>query len=273
MDAGTWLHGQTVFVNGQQTHQVDWDLPEVPYAHLGLPQYDTERILTGCLGRARRPGRARRGAGELHPGRRRRHRHASRSAGGRTAQVRARYLVGCDGAHSTVRQSHRRHLRGRHGHVPAAVHARRRRSGLDDARGSPAALHPGRGRGDEGHAGLRAAARARAASGWRRWRRRGCMAEIGPGPIPPGFSQEYDAADPRRHPGRARRAGPGRDDREQPAVVVDLPDQARHRRPLPGRPGVPRRRRRAPAPAGGRPGHEHRHPGRRGTWAGSWPSR
>ena len=56
MDAGIWLHGQTVFVNGRQTHQVDWDLPELPYAHLGLPQYETERILTDCLAAARRRG-------------------------------------------------------------------------------------------------------------------------------------------------------------------------------------------------------------------------
>ena len=174
MDAGTWLHGQTVFVNGRQTHQVDWDLPEVPYAHLGLPQYETERILTGCL--ERHGGRVERGvrAARLHPGRRRCHRPRCTSVGGQTAQVRARYLVGCDGAHSTVRQAIGADLRGRHGHVPAAVHARRRRPGLDDARGPPAALHPGRGRGDEGHAGLRAAARAAAATGWRRWRRRGC---------------------------------------------------------------------------------------------------
>ena len=46
MDAGSWLHGQMVFVNGVQTHRVDWDgLDELPYAHLGLPQYETERIL------------------------------------------------------------------------------------------------------------------------------------------------------------------------------------------------------------------------------------
>src|SRR5215212_11883982 len=46
MDAGTWLYGQTVFVNGKQTHQVDWSgLDELPYAHLGLPQYETERLL------------------------------------------------------------------------------------------------------------------------------------------------------------------------------------------------------------------------------------
>src|SRR3712207_7501186 len=50
MDAGIWLYGQTVFVNGEQTHQVDWaGLEELPYAHLGLPQYDTERILEARL--------------------------------------------------------------------------------------------------------------------------------------------------------------------------------------------------------------------------------
>ena len=52
INAGIWLHGQTVFVNGKQTHQVDWaGLSELPYAHLGLPQYETERILTDKLSR------------------------------------------------------------------------------------------------------------------------------------------------------------------------------------------------------------------------------
>ena len=49
MDAGIWLTGQTVFVNGEQTHRMSWELPELPYAHLGLPQYETERILTERL--------------------------------------------------------------------------------------------------------------------------------------------------------------------------------------------------------------------------------
>ena len=94
MDAGIWLHGQTVFVNGRQTHQVDWDLPDLPYAHLGLPQYETERILTGVP----RPARRRRSSGarelrELHPGRRRRDRPPG-ARRRRAETVRARYLVG-----------------------------------------------------------------------------------------------------------------------------------------------------------------------------------
>jgi 2-polyprenyl-6-methoxyphenol hydroxylase-like FAD-dependent oxidoreductase/heme-degrading monooxygenase HmoA len=102
IDAGTWLHGQTVFVNGRQTHQVDWDLPDLPYGHLGLPQYETERILAGRL---REHGVTVDRGGELQG--------FVQDDGGVTARlvrpsgyvetVRARYLVGCDGAHSAVR--------------------------------------------------------------------------------------------------------------------------------------------------------------------------
>ena len=49
MDVGIWLNGQTVFVNGRKTHQIDWDFPELPFGHLGLPQYETERLLANCL--------------------------------------------------------------------------------------------------------------------------------------------------------------------------------------------------------------------------------
>ena len=76
MDAGSWLTGNMVFVNGAQTHRMSWELPELPYAHLGLPQYETERILTERL--ATLGVRPQRGA-ELvgvHPGRRRRAGHA-----------------------------------------------------------------------------------------------------------------------------------------------------------------------------------------------------
>lgn len=105
MDTGIWLHGQTVFVNGEQTHQVDWaNLPELPYAHLGLPQYETERLLTDKL--TSLGVRIERGV-EL--------RSFEQDASGVSAEVlhasgdaetiRAQYLVGCDGAHSAVRSS------------------------------------------------------------------------------------------------------------------------------------------------------------------------
>jgi 2-polyprenyl-6-methoxyphenol hydroxylase-like FAD-dependent oxidoreductase/heme-degrading monooxygenase HmoA len=108
MDAGIWLTGQMVFVNGAETHRMSWELPGLPYAHLGLPQYETERILTERL--ATLGVRPQRGAeliaftedddGVLATlaiaG--------GGSAGAGTETVRAKYVVGCDGAHSKVRE-------------------------------------------------------------------------------------------------------------------------------------------------------------------------
>lgn len=101
--SGIWLHGQTVYVNGRMTHQVDWSgLSELPYAHLGLPQYDTERILTerlASLGVAVERGVELLSFAQDDDGVTAR---LSSAADGETA-VRARFLVGCDGGHSAVR--------------------------------------------------------------------------------------------------------------------------------------------------------------------------
>ncbi|MEX5721110.1 FAD-dependent monooxygenase [Geodermatophilus maliterrae] len=103
MNAGIWLYGQTVFVNGEQTHQVDWaGLDELPYAHLGLPQYDTERILgakLASLGVVVERGVELVGFTQDDEGVTAQLRHAS----GEGETARAQYLVGCDGAHSAVR--------------------------------------------------------------------------------------------------------------------------------------------------------------------------
>ncbi|WP_406045627.1 FAD-dependent oxidoreductase [Micromonospora sp. NBC_00898] len=103
MDAGSWLTGNMVFINGAEVHRMSWELPELPYAHLGLPQYETERILTERL--ATLGVRPRRGAelvaftqdddGGLA---------TIATADGGEETVRAKYLVGCDGAHSKVRE-------------------------------------------------------------------------------------------------------------------------------------------------------------------------
>ncbi|GAA5194005.1 hypothetical protein GCM10023322_57330 [Rugosimonospora acidiphila] len=117
MDAGIWLTGQMVFVNGEQTHRMSWELPELPYAHLGLPQYETERILTERLeSLGVRPSR---GAeliaftqdddGVLAT--------LALPAGGEHT-IRAKYLVGCDGAHSRVRELLGLTFSGGLGHFP-----------------------------------------------------------------------------------------------------------------------------------------------------------
>ncbi|MFI5833440.1 FAD-dependent oxidoreductase [Micromonospora sp. NPDC051300] len=102
MDAGIWLTGNMVFVNGAQTHRMSWELPGLPYAHLGLPQYETERILTARL--ATLGVRPRLGAELVDFTQDADGVTATvRTADGGAETVRAAYLVGCDGAHSRVR--------------------------------------------------------------------------------------------------------------------------------------------------------------------------
>ena len=112
MDAGIWLYGQTVFVNGEQTHQVDWaGLDELPYAHLGLPQYDTERILgakLASLGVVVERGVELVAFAQDDEGVTARLRHLD----GTEETTRAQYLVGCDGAHSAVRSGLGLHFEG-----------------------------------------------------------------------------------------------------------------------------------------------------------------
>ncbi|MEV0156940.1 FAD-dependent oxidoreductase [Micromonospora sp. NPDC050686] len=102
MDAGIWLTGNMVFVNGHETHRMSWELPELPYAHLGLPQYETERILTerlATLGVRPRRGAALTAFTQDDDGV-----TAILDTPAGTETVRAKYLLGCDGAHSTVRE-------------------------------------------------------------------------------------------------------------------------------------------------------------------------
>lgn len=102
LDASTAFEGQIVFVNGAEVARMTLELPsDVPYAFVGLPQYETERLLAEHL--AHLGGSVERGL-EL--------RSLAQDGEGVTAilggpggeeTVRCRYLVGCDGAHSTAR--------------------------------------------------------------------------------------------------------------------------------------------------------------------------
>jgi 2-polyprenyl-6-methoxyphenol hydroxylase-like FAD-dependent oxidoreductase len=104
IDAGVWLDGMTAFDNGVETESQDPPFKSLPYGFLALPQYETERILEGCL--YRHGGSVQRGmtldsftdgpAGV-----------ETRviDAAGTVHLVRCRWLVGCDGARSAVRKA------------------------------------------------------------------------------------------------------------------------------------------------------------------------
>ncbi len=104
LDAATPFAGQIVFVNGVQAAHLVLPLPaEVPFGFVGLPQYETERVLGAQLQRL--GGVVERGI-EL--------RSLSQDDDGVVAllggpageeELRCRYLVGCDGAHSVVRKT------------------------------------------------------------------------------------------------------------------------------------------------------------------------
>lgn len=97
--------GQLVFIDGKPSPQVELTLPpEIPYPFATLPQYATERLLGEHLARfgteVERPTELR--SLETHPDE---VEAVLAHADGRTERLSARYVVGCDGAHSLVRKA------------------------------------------------------------------------------------------------------------------------------------------------------------------------
>src|ERR1051325_11511715 len=96
LDAATTLRGQLAYAGGAEVARIEMRLPDaVPYRFAALPQYETERVLADAL--AGHGTRVARGVERTGP---------AQDATGVTATmrdgrtVRARYAVGCDGAHS-----------------------------------------------------------------------------------------------------------------------------------------------------------------------------
>ncbi|GAA1960098.1 FAD-dependent monooxygenase [Catenulispora subtropica] len=105
LDAAEPMLGQQVYVNGRMVSNVTLTLPaDVPYGFAALPQYEVERILTQRLTGLGVPIErdARLVAFEQDA----EHVEAvvAHGSGAADEQIRTRYLVGCDGAHSTVRK-------------------------------------------------------------------------------------------------------------------------------------------------------------------------
>lgn len=104
MEAAVPLHGQLLYVNGSELARIELALPpEVPYRFAALPQYETERILEehlNALGTVIERGTellsfTQDGGGVTS---------LLRTASGGEEELRTRYLIGSDGAHSTVRK-------------------------------------------------------------------------------------------------------------------------------------------------------------------------
>ncbi len=103
IEAGLWLTGLRSIIDGQPPRDAPAPVLDLPYGQLGLPQYETERVLTGRLARlgiAVERGLALAGLREETDGVAVR----LRSGDGRAEETHLRYVVGCDGAHSDVRR-------------------------------------------------------------------------------------------------------------------------------------------------------------------------
>jgi 2-polyprenyl-6-methoxyphenol hydroxylase-like FAD-dependent oxidoreductase len=104
IDAGLWLEGLRMIIPGQPSRDAISDLSDLPYGNLGIPQYETERILTEHLRRIGvdvERGVALNGFGDDG---RRVHVELGHSDG-QIERTEFRFVVGCDGAHSVVRKA------------------------------------------------------------------------------------------------------------------------------------------------------------------------
>jgi 2-polyprenyl-6-methoxyphenol hydroxylase-like FAD-dependent oxidoreductase len=103
LDASIPMRGQQFFVNGKLTAEIALQVPpSVPFGFVAMPQYETERVLTRFL---QRLGSSVERGVELISFRQDPAGVTATLTGPAGAEaVRARYLIGCDGAHSAVRK-------------------------------------------------------------------------------------------------------------------------------------------------------------------------
>ncbi|MBV1799801.1 FAD-dependent monooxygenase [Siccirubricoccus sp. G192] len=105
IDAGIWIEGLRSILHGQPPRDARLELPDLPYAQLGLPQYETERLLARHLGRfgiTVERGVTLTGLSQDAEGVAVR---LEQAGGGPPESAGFRYVVGCDGAHSAVRRA------------------------------------------------------------------------------------------------------------------------------------------------------------------------
>jgi len=104
IDAGLWIDGLRSIIHGQPPKDAHQDLSDLPYSQLGLPQYETERLLARHLGRYGVAVERGTGLHSLQQDDSGISAKLERVDGG-TEDATFRYVIGCDGAHSTVRHA------------------------------------------------------------------------------------------------------------------------------------------------------------------------
>jgi len=105
IDAGLWIEGLRSIIHGHPPVESHLSLPDdLPYAQLGLPQYETERLLARHL---RRSGVTVERGVTLSGLTQANHNVTARLEwlGGKVEDAIFRYIIGCDGAHSAVRHA------------------------------------------------------------------------------------------------------------------------------------------------------------------------
>lgn len=104
IDAGLWIEGLRSIINGGPAKDSLLDLSDLPYGELGLPQYETERLLARHLGRF--GIEVERGVTLTELSQEDDGVAVQLDRAGRAPEsARFRYVVGCDGAHSAVRRA------------------------------------------------------------------------------------------------------------------------------------------------------------------------
>jgi 2-polyprenyl-6-methoxyphenol hydroxylase-like FAD-dependent oxidoreductase len=104
MDAGLWLEGSRSIINDRPAHDAREAFPDLPYGHLGVPQYATESVLAHHLagfGVTVERGVALAALSQTEDGVVARLDREGSEAG----DAAFHYVIGCDGAHSAVRRA------------------------------------------------------------------------------------------------------------------------------------------------------------------------
>jgi 2-polyprenyl-6-methoxyphenol hydroxylase-like FAD-dependent oxidoreductase len=103
IEAGVWITGLRSIINGQLVPDKMRDLSDLPYAELGVPQYETERILAEHLDRL--GGVIERGVALAELRQTEEGVAVALEGAGAREEAVFRYVIGCDGAHSAVRHA------------------------------------------------------------------------------------------------------------------------------------------------------------------------